>query len=379
VTLRQPDGSYPTGLPNTPAYFPIAVWLPDVQGRADVTADKAAGLNTYVGLAHDSNVDMNAIESGGMHLLLQTDEWASDSRRTHAAVDGWFVYDEADLVYGPGHDQWSGVDGWNTCAPIQDQGGQCGYTVMANYAARVPAGTLRYANYGVAITRWYSDAESAGFINGGFQDVVSVDDYGFTRPDADANTRRGAYYGDVVQHVRRIDGLDRAAPAQRQPVWAFVEVGSPFSDGGTITAPQMRSAVWHSIIAGARGIVYFNHNFGGRCLTNNVLREGCDPAMTPAVTKVDSQISQLAPVLNAPYADGYVTAASGARTMAKLGPDGAWYVFAGADTSGGNVTFTVKAGTHVEVLYENRELTVTNGQVVDAFANADAVHIYRVT
>lgn len=380
VTLRQPDGSYPSGLPNDARYFPIGVWLADVQGRADITADRTAGLNTYVGMAHDPDVDMDAIESSGMHLLLQTDEWASDARRTNAAVDGWFVYDEADLVYGPGSDPWSGVDGWNTCVPAQEQGGQCGYTVMAKYATKVPKGALRYANYGVAITRWYSDAEASGFINGGFQNVVSVDDYGFTRPDADQNTRRGAFYGDVVQKVRKIDGLDNPAPARRQPVWAFVELGSPFSDGGTITADQMRSAVWHSIIAGARGLVYFNHNFGGPCPTNNVLREGCDPAMTPAVTKVDSQITELARVLNAPYADGFVTVAGRARAMAKLGPDGAWYVFAGADTSGGNVTFTVKAGTHVEVLYEDgRQLTVTKGQFVDTFADGNAVHIYRVT
>ena len=31
----------------------------------------------------------------------------------------------------------------------------------------------------------------------------------------------------------------------------------------TITPPQIRAAVWHSLIAGARGIIYFNHSFGG--------------------------------------------------------------------------------------------------------------------
>ena len=68
--------------------------------------------------------------------------------------------------------------------------------------------------------------------------------------------------------------------------------------------------------------------------------------------------------------------------MAKLGPDGAWYVFAGADTTatpGDDVTLSVAAGSAVDVLFENRSLTVTDGQFVDSFADGNAVHIYRVT
>jgi hypothetical protein len=138
----------------------------------------------------------------------------------------------------------------------------------------------------------------------------------------------------------------------------------------------MRSAVLHSIIAGARGIVYFNHSFGGPCTSFNVLRDQCDPAITPAVTETNSQITQMAPVLN------YVTTTGRARAMATLGPDGAWYVFAGADTTvpgGVDVTVRVAAGSAVETLFENRNLAVADGEVVDTFADGNAVHIYRVT
>ena len=31
-----------------------------------------------------------------------------------------------------------------------------------------------------------------------------------------------------------------------------------------IAPEEVRAAVWHSLIAGARGIVYFNHSFGVR-------------------------------------------------------------------------------------------------------------------
>jgi hypothetical protein len=380
VTLREPDGSYPAGLPNDPAFFALGVWLETVTDEAAVALDRSFGLNLYVALAHEDLAALDAIEDSGMHLLIQADEWSGDPRADHAAVDGWFVYDEADMMYGPGSDRWSGRDGWNTCIPIQDQGGHCGYTVMQHYADRVPAGALRHANYGMGVAFWETDAEAAGFINGSFQDIMSADVYFFTHPDTEAADRRGERYGWLVDRLRRLDSRD----GTRRPVWAVVEVGHPFTenDAPTITAPQMRSAVWHSIIAGARGIVYFNHSFGGSCPTFSVLRDRCDPEMTPAVTEVNSQITELAPVLNAPFADGYVTAGGPAKVMAKLGPDGAWYVFAGADSTGdagGDVTFSVAAGSTVEVLFENRDLTLRDGQFVDAFADGNAVHIYRVT
>jgi hypothetical protein len=380
VTLREPDGLYPVGLPNDPTFFALGVWLETVTDEAEAALDPAFGLNLYVGLAHEDLADLDAIEASGMRLLIQADEWSGDPRAEHPAVDGWVVYDEADLTYGPGWDDWKGTDGWNTCIPIQDRGGQCGYTVMQHFNRRLPLGTLRYANYGRGLLHFESDVEAEVFVNHGFQDVVSADDYPFTRPDASASDRKGASYGRVVGRIRTLDGLDGV----RQPVWGFVEIGHPFTEdtAPTITAPQMRSAVWHSIIAGARGIVYFNHSFGGSCPTASVLRAGCDPDMAPTATEVNSQITQLAPVLNGPFADGYVIAQGPAKVMAKRGSDGAWYVFAGADTTGtagGDVTFTVAAGSAVEVLFEGRSLAVRGGQFVDSFTDGNAVHIYRVT
>src|SRR5262245_14101121 len=261
VRLREPDGSYPTGLPNDPTFFPIGVWLETVIDASQVAMDRSVGLNLYVALAHDEVADLDAIEAGGMHLLLQADEWADDPRADSPAVDGWLVYDEADLMYRPGWDEWTGTPGWNTCTPTQDEGGRCGYTVMQHYNDKVPRGALRYANYGLDVLHWETDDEADVFINHGFQDVVSADDYAFTHPDASPSDRRGAFYGWIVKRIRDLDGRDGV----RQPVWSFVEVGHPFEDDSapTITAPQMRSAVWHSIIAGARGGGCVNHRCGG--------------------------------------------------------------------------------------------------------------------
>ena len=82
-------------------------------------------------------------------------------------------------------------------------------------------------------------------------------------------------YGWIID---RLEGL--VSPPRSKPVWAVVELGHPFSesDWPTITPPQVRAAVWQSLIAGARGIIYFNHSFGGPDQTQHILRDGSRPA-----------------------------------------------------------------------------------------------------
>jgi hypothetical protein len=239
-----------------------------------------------------------------------------------------------------------------------------------------PDGTPRNANFGWGVWEWETDAEASVFINR-YTDFVSADVYFFTHPSMAQSERHGRRYGDLIDRMRYLDALD----GERQPVWAVVEVGHPFTENSapTITPAQIRSAVWHSIIAGARGITYFNHSFGGTdaCRSWNIIRTCAD--VRAMVTSIDGQIRDLAPVLNGPFADGYVSTSSGVRATTKLGPDGAWYVFAGSTNGGGTATFTVAAGSSVQVLYEGRNLSVNGNQFTDSFTNGNAVHIYRIT
>ena len=82
-----------------------------------------------------------------------------------------------------------------------------------------------------------------------------------------------------------------------------------------ITPAQIRAAVWHSLIAGARGVIYFQHSFSGPNMTHHALR---DPRYQPAmdtVTSVNAQITNLAPVLNAPTVTSHTTTSSGVRAL----------------------------------------------------------------
>ncbi|MFK0000761.1 hypothetical protein [Paenarthrobacter sp. NPDC090522] len=371
-------GQFRNPLPTDPGYFPVGVWFESALEKDYVAKDLAAGLNTYVVLTPDS--DMELIKSSGMYAI-----------PTYPAgtASGFALGDEVDMWAGGGDGAWSGkYPGEGTiCVPEQ---AKCGYTVQGQLRAAAPPGTMVYANYGKGVTFWLSDEQSQRFIRQ-YQDLVSADNYWFTDPNICAKTEGGAIngylrdltpaecrlaanYGWTVERIRQLTGGN-------QPVWAFVEAGHPFEDSpaaATITGPQLRAAVWSSLIHGARGIVYFNHSFGGDCVTQHVLRD-CPGDVRPAVTAVNHQIKQLAPVLNAPFLDGAATASGPVDVATKL-HNGQVYVFSGANTqAAGQATFHLACGGSTAVVIdENRTLPVTDGTFTDSFADGNAVHLYRI-
>jgi hypothetical protein len=374
VTLREVDGGpgyyarWPGTMPSDPSFFPIGVWFESVTQQSDITLDRAAGLNTYVVLTRNS--DLSMVQNAGMHVLAQQ-EWVGVN---HPAIEGWELQDEIDMQMDP----------------------EDGLAWLQQLVAGMPAdGRLRYNNFGKGVTFWLDDGPAADYVND-FTSMTSADNYWFTdenicgqyeggalvngatAPLTPAQCHLAANYGLTIDRVRALDAMQGG----RQPIWGFVEVGHPFTedDWPTIQPAQVRSAVWHSIIAGARGIIYFNHSFGGSCETQHALRESCYASVRSTVASTDQQIAQLAPVLNAPFADGYASVSGNVRVMAKRGPDGAWYVFAGSRQPGSqNATFTVAAGSSVEVMFEGRTVPVSGGHFTDSFADGNAVHVYRIT
>ena len=104
---------------------------------------------------------------------------------------------------------------------------------------------------------------------------------------------------------------------------------SPRTTGPSASRSRSSAAVWSSIIHGARGIIYFNHSFAGTCQSPHALRESCYADMRAAVKKVNGQIKTLAPVLNAPFADGVAKVNAGFDISTKW-YNGHFYVLARA-------------------------------------------------
>ena len=380
VVLREVDGSpkyysrFSNLLPSDPNFFPLSVWFESVvDSNADL--DKDAGLNLYVGLTSDSKLAL--VQRNGMRAILQQREWRTNQTAINSpVVAGWELFDEIDMQQGPGQ----------------------GYATLNNALAQLPNdGRMRYNNYGKGVIFWNTDAQAERFVNR-FQDVVSADIYWFTDPNVSggyeggkllnggrqltlAQTRRAANYGYTVDRLRALDAMDR----QRKPIWSFVEVGWPASETAAqgaraIQPAEVKAAVWHSIIAGARGIIYFNHSFGGPNQTQHCLREPAYAAVRAAVKSTNQLITQLAPILNAPFADSLATAGPSVRTMAKS-HDNKYYVFAGSkENIASTSTFSlvdVDSST-ATVIGENRTIPILNGRFSDSFANGNAIHIYRI-
>jgi hypothetical protein len=341
---------------------------------ANVAEDKAVGINTYVWVADTSASLMQNIRNAGQRVIQDYGRQAN-LNLTQEGV-GWSLGDERDMTEGP-----------SACPSAMNQA----KATISNLA-----GGLFYSNYGKGVIFWQNDAQAACFVN--YDDVNSVDIYWFTdgnvcssssegprfyglegvRALTQAECRRARNYGDVVQDMRRLDALNGSA---RHPIWNFVEVGCPFSDGGCITPAQARAAVWHSLIAGARGVIYFQHSFGGSCKNHHNLRDnGCYQPMIDTITAVNAQIKAIARALNGPRLTSGFSANANVRTVAKW--DGSnFYILAGSaenTASTGSFSIPCVGNATATVLGENRTIPVNAGSFSDPFADGNTVHLYRI-
>jgi hypothetical protein len=357
-------GRFSNPLPTSASYFPIAVWGAYAHDKANRDKDAAVGINTYVWAA-DPQYFRDIRVDGRFHVI--ADEGHRSNSNIGSETAGWLLGDEIDMTEGPG---------------------ACRGTLASIKAGLPKDGRLRFMNYGKGVAIWQTDAQAACFVNA--QDLTSVDMYWHTDPNEDARPQDDTSwgYGWTVERARMLDRMD----GKITPQWNFVEVTWPWSEdpaqhGGPITPAQIRGAVWHSLIAGARGIIYFQHSFvEGPCQTHMALRmvgTACYGATIDMVRSTNRRIKSLARVLNAPFVTSHHSArdrmVGKVRYMVKWSK-GKFWVFAGAGRSGGKATFTIRCigNATAKVLFENRSIPVRRGSFTDSFADGDAIHIYRI-
>lgn len=350
-----------TNGPSTdPSYFPIGVWL---QGSQRIQEYKNIGVNTFVG-SYDgvTQNDLSLFAAAGIPLVADQNSISLTSPQ-RTAMSAWAQMDEPDNA------QANGNGGYDPCIPTT--------TLVARYNAMKANDATRpvFLNFGRGVSdiNWVGRGTCTGdtdyYVRGSAAaDIISYDIY----PVSSAG-------GKLEIIASGIDNLKTWSGGQKI-IWNAIEASA--LDGGAVpTGAQVKALVWMSLIHGSRGIFYFVHEFSPSFREDGLFNH---PELVQAVTAINAEIKSLAPVLNSATVTGKTQVSVSPTTvpvdtMTKVYGDST-YVFAAAMRGTPvNATFTLSPALNgqVEVIGENRGLTLSNGRFQDGFAGY-GVHLYRI-
>ncbi len=364
-----PHGQWKRGLPTDPGYFPIAVWLQSPAKAADY---KAAGINLYIGLWEGPTAAQLAqLKAAGMPVIVGQTRKSLEFIEDPTIV-GWMHGDEPDNAQEV-TDPATGKKGYGPCIPPTK--------IVEDYkriqAADPSRPVILNLGQGVANDGWVGRGSGAKlddyrtYVQG--SDITSFDVY----PVADHLKPAD----DNLWYVSK--GLDRLAQwtGGTKSIWNCVECTRIGGDHKA-TPSQVRAEVWLALVHGSRGLIYFCHQFKPTFDEHALLD---DPDMLRAVTAVNRQIKELAPVLNSPTVTGRaaVTPGAGEPSLDVMVKQyrGAAYVFAvnihPAPVKAAVVLQGTRKNAQAEMLGEGKSVTVSDGRFEAEFQPYD-VHIYKV-
>jgi len=365
-TSSSPYARWKNGPPADENYFPIAVWL---QNPANAARFKAAGINLYVGLYRGPTSNQLAqLRAAGVSVI------CSQSRglefKDDPIIVGWMHGDEPDNAQSLGQGKGYGP-------PILPE------KIVADYqrirATDPTRPVLLNLGQGVAWDNYIGRGvrrnhpeDYPEYVKG--CDIASFDIYPAVHDHA-AVAGKLEFVAHGVERLRRWAGPERVT-------WNCIECTRISNVKTKPTPHQVRAEVWMSLIHGSRGLIYFVHQF------KPVFREPAlldDAEMLAAVTAINRQIHELAPVLNsASVTNGIRVESSTANVpiawMAKQRA-GATYLFAvnmrDQPTRGSFEMRGLPNGAAVEAVGENRRLTSARDAWTDDFKGYE-VHLYRI-
>jgi len=354
-----------------PALFPIAVWLQDPHQAGKY---KAAGINLYVALWNGpTEAQLKDLTAAGMPVICEQNRVAL-AHKDDPIIIGWMHGDEPDNAQEI-VDRATGKRRYGPPVPPA--------RIVAEYQALRAADSTRpimlNLGQGVANDEWVGRGSGASsddypaYVRGA--DIVSFDVYpvaGLDRPDN----------AQLLWYVAK--GVDRLVKwtGGRQRVWNCIECTHISNPKAKATPHQVRAEVWMSLVHGSRGLIYFVHQFQPRFNEHALLD---DPEMLAAVTAINGQIRELAPVLNGPDVPGVARVRSSKADvpidLATRQHGKTTYLFAVAMRNApARGAFEIKGlapGATAEVLGERRRIDIKDGRFADDFRPYD-VHLYAI-
>jgi len=355
--------------PNS-SYFPIGVWL---QTPSNAAAYKNAGINIYVGLWNAlDQPQLTTLKNAGMRVICEQNAFGL-TKLSDTLIYGWAQDDEPDNA------QWN--------ATTQQYDPCINPSVIINKYNTIKSNDPSRPVYlnlgqGVSYTDWIGRGTCTGktdmypdYKNGYLKgcDIGSYDIYPVNNSDSKIT-------GKLWYVPKGVDSL-KLWTANNKPVWCWIEctkidANSPSKP----TTADVKSEVWMALIHGVKGFGYFCHSWTPTFVEAALL---ADASMLSAVTAINAQVTALAPVLNSANTTGYASVSSANSSVPidimTKNYGGADYIFSVAMRPGTTAaTFTVASGVNVEVLGENRTLTVSGGKFTDNFSSY-GVHLYKIT
>ena len=360
-----------------PRFFPIGLWYGEVSNADHARSDKAAGLTFYTGGLWEET-DFAALQESEMYWVGGRVNASFDDRSRY--WPGILLDDEVDGRFTPPAEGFAHLEGLKNSMATGRQ------FLYANFTNMVVGPELSYA-------------DRLRYVNT-FADVVSLDMYFYTVPFCDAGDayrghlydgripestcRTASSYGKFVKALRNLDARDD----NLMPIWNFVEVMSGANDDGAFTRymepEEIRGAAMSSLINEARGIVWFQQSLGGPCKSTQPVRQAqelgeafCGFRQVEAMTQVNNQILELAPVLNTQSLRWH--AADESQTMLKVHEWQA-YLFAMTDGGTGRRSFVLPdgLGDTATLVHEGRTVGIIDGRLTDEFPSESTYHIYRI-
>ena len=270
------------GPPADERYFPVAVWLQDPRNAARY---KAAGINLYVGLWRGPTSNQLAqLERAGMSVICAQNRAGLENKESPVIV-GWMHGDEPDNAQSLGQGKGYGP-------PILPE------KIVSDYERMRAADPTRpvllnlgqgvaWDNYiGRGVRRNHPE-DYPEYVKG--CDIASFDIY----PAVHDKPEVAGKLEFVARGVERLVQWTRG----QKIVWNCIEASRISNPLVKPTPHQVRAEVWMALIHGSRGLIYFVHQFKPTFKEAALLD---DPELLAAVTAINRQIHELAPVLNSP-------------------------------------------------------------------------------
>jgi len=348
--------------------FPIAVWCQDPVNAAKF---KAVGINLYVALWKGPIEDqLAALKAAGMPVVCDQNE-VGLKHLGDPTIAAWMHGDEPDNAQGLPE----GQEGYGP--PILPAVIAADYDKIRKRDPSRPV--ILNLGQGVAWDGWYGRGvrtnhpeDYAAYAKG--CDIASFDIYPAVSGDKDVKAK--LWY--VPSGVERLRGW-----APGKAVWTCIEASRISNVKVAPTPAQVRFEVWSAIISGARGIIYFVHQFEPKFIEASLLQ---NPDLLAGVTALNREVTDLAPVILGEEIAGHITVASDAgadrfRVMHRRAQGADWFFVASWHEKPATAVFTLNpprgGKSKVDVVGESRTVQRIGPRFQDDFAPY-TVHIYQL-